>query len=103
MRESKKLKDAIDKWVKNNGACSIYLKEEIIHLHNGGLFQDCDEDSAELWIGDLDSTIRYLRRLKSFLNKNGFNTGRGAEDYLLNKYRNDALEKEDALREGGDE
>ncbi len=83
MKETKKLKAAVESWIQNNGACKIDIKNEEIHLYNGGLFQDCDEDGAELWIGDLDSTIRYLNRLKSFLNREGFNTRRGAEDWLI--------------------
>jgi hypothetical protein len=85
MRETNKLKKAIEEWIHNNGACAIDIKQENIRLYNGGLFQDCDEQCAELWIGDLDDTIRYLRRLKSFLNKNGFNTRRSVHDYLLDK------------------
>lgn len=77
MRATKKLQAEIDNWIQKNGACAIDIKEENIRLYNGGLFQDCDEQCAELWIGDVDSTIRYLKRLKHFLNKNGFDTGRG--------------------------
>ena len=36
-----------------------------------------DENKANLWIGDLDSTIRYLIRLQYFLKQKGFDTGRG--------------------------
>ena len=83
MRETKKLRKALDDWIRNNGACDLEIKEENIQLFNGGLFQDCTKDYAELWVGDLDSTIRYLIRLKGFLNKHGFNTRRSAQDYLL--------------------
>lgn len=85
MRITKKLEKKLEKWIKDNGACDLEIKEENIQLFNGGLFQDCTKDYAELWVGDLDSTIRYLKRLKYFLNKNGFNTRRGVEDYLLEK------------------
>lgn len=96
MRVTKKLRQDIDKWANNNGACDIEIKEENIHLFNGGLFQNCNENYAELWVGDLDDTIRYLRRLKRFLNSKGFNTRRSAQDYLLDKKKHDALDMEDA-------
>ena len=83
MRETKKLMVEIEKWIEKNGACKIDIKEENIKLYNGGLFQDMNENHAELWIGDLDNTIRYLNRLKRFLNKNGFNTRRDISDYLI--------------------
>lgn len=89
MRETKKLRKAMDDWIRKNGACDLEIKDENIQLFNGGLFQDCNENYAELWVGDLDETIRYLRRLKSFLNKNGFNTRRNAFDYMLDKSKRD--------------
>ena len=91
MRESKRLNKEIERWIHKNGACAIDVKQENIRLYNGGLFQDCDEQCAEVWIGDLDDTIRYLKRLKSFLNKNGFNTRRSASDWHLDKNKQDAI------------
>lgn len=87
MRITKKLQAEIDKWKTNNGACDIIAKDENIHFYNGGLFQDMNEDWAELWIGDLDDMIRYLNRLRNFLKKQGFNTRQGMNDYLLDKWR----------------
>lgn len=77
MRPTKKLQAEAKKWIEANGACDIKIKEEEIDLYNGGLFQDMDENRANLWIGDLDSTINYLTRLKRQLNKMGFDTRRG--------------------------
>lgn len=77
MNPTKELQAKIDKWIMKNGACKIDINKENIWLYNGGLFQDSNEDGSEVWVGDLDSTIRYLKRLKHFLNKNGFDTGRG--------------------------
>jgi len=85
MRINKKILEKIEKWIEDNGACDILPKEENIHFYNGGLFQDINEDYAELWIGDLDDMIRYLRRLKSFLNKLGFNTRQDMESYFIDK------------------
>jgi len=87
MKETKKLQEEIEKWIQNNGACRINIKEENILLYNGGHFEDMNEDTAQLWIGDLDNFIRYLKRLQSFLKKKGFNTRRDANDYLLDKSR----------------
>ena len=87
MKETKKLKQAIEKWIEHNGACGIDIKDEEILLYNGGHFEEMDEDKAQLWIGDLDNFIRYLRRLRSFLQKQGFNTRRDINDYLLDKVR----------------
>lgn len=84
---AKKLKQAIEKWIKNNGACDINIKDEEILLYNGGHFEDMDEDKAQLWIGDLDNFIRYLRRLQSFLKKQGFNTRRDINDAFIDKVR----------------
>jgi len=89
MRVTKKLQKKIDAWIRDNGACKIDIKEENIFLYNGGLFQDSNEEGSEVWAGDIDSTIRYLRRLKHFLNKNGFNTRRSFEDYLWEKKKNE--------------
>lgn len=75
--KSKIKQQKIEEWIQKNGGCSIDLKNENIWLYNGGLFQDANEKGSELWIGDLDSTIRYLRRLRSFLIKLGFNTNKG--------------------------
>ena len=72
----KNKKEAIEKWIHNHGACSIDIKSEDIKLYNGGLFQDMNEDYAELWAGDLESTIRYLQSLNRLLKKLGFQTDR---------------------------
>ena len=96
MRKTKKLRKAMNNWIEKNGACDLEIKEENIQLFNGGLFQDCNENYAELWVGDLDSTIRYLVNLKYFLNKHGFNTRRSSHDYILDKrnvkQKNDEVE-----------
>jgi len=85
MRETKKLKEAIQKWIQNNGGCEINIKDEEIFLFNGGLFQDMNKNFATLWIGDLDDAIRYLRRLKDFLNKNKFNTRRDIVSAIIDR------------------
>ena len=36
MRETKKLRKALDNWIRNNGACDLEIKEENIQLFNGG-------------------------------------------------------------------
>ncbi|KKN51445.1 hypothetical protein LCGC14_0622610 [marine sediment metagenome] len=77
MKDTKELQAKIDKWTMKNGACRIDVTKENIWLYNGGLFQDSNVHGSELWAGDLDSTIKYLKRLKHFLNNNGFDTGRG--------------------------
>jgi len=77
LRKTIYLQKEIDEWISKHGACKINMKEEEIDLFNGGLFQDMDENKANLWIGDLDSTIRYLIRLQYFLKQKGFDTGRG--------------------------
>jgi len=83
----KELKKEIEKWIEKNGACDINLKTENIHFFNGGLFQDMNETYAEILIRDLDSMIRYLNRLKRFLNKIGVKTSGNLEDYLLDKQK----------------
>jgi len=75
MRTTKKLQKEIDDWIMKHGACSIDIKDENIKLWNGGLWQDCNEKYAELWAGELHSTILY-QNLEYFLNKKGFNTKR---------------------------
>ena len=85
MKETQKLITKIEKWIMNNGACSIDLSKESILLYNGGLFEDMDEQKATLWIGDLDDTIRYMKRLQRVLKTLGFNTGRNVNDYFLKK------------------
>lgn len=82
-----------EKWISKNGACNFNFRKGNINLYNGGLFQDMNENYAELWMGDLDDTIRYLKRMKSFLNKLGIKTGRGANDYLLNLRRKNTAVK----------
>lgn len=91
MRITKKLQKEIDKWIINNGGCKIDIKEENIDLFNGGLFQDMDEDKANLWIGDLDDTLRYLNRLRNFLRKKGFNTRRSMNDFIMDKNKKGRL------------
>jgi hypothetical protein len=87
MKETDKLKENIKKFISRNGACNINIEEEEILLYNGGLFQDMNKDFATLWIGDLDDTIRYLRRLKIFLNKNKFNTRRDFSSLYIDRNR----------------
>jgi len=87
MRETKKIRAEIEKWISNNGACDVDIKNEDIYLFNGGLFQDMDESKADLWVGDLDDAIRYLTRLKNLLNKLGFDTRRSYSDFELIKRR----------------
>ena len=74
-----------EKWLSKNGACNFDFRLENIKFYNGGLFQDMNEDYAELWAGDLNETIRYLKRLKSFLNKQGIDTGRDYSDFVIKK------------------
>lgn len=82
MKQTKKLKQEIEKWIEKNGCCNIDISEENIHLYNGGLFESMNKNFATLWIGDLTDAIRYLTRLKKFLDKKGFNTKRDAQSYL---------------------
>jgi hypothetical protein len=116
MRETKKLKQDIENWIKKNGACDIDIKDEHIILYDGGLFyieskkkkvpkiigykkaefgreimfsktkkENYIENSAVMWIGELDDTIRYLKRLRNFLVKNKFNTRRDFKSLSMNK------------------
>jgi len=80
-----KIQKEIEKWIRNNGACSIDISKESILFYNGGLFEDMNERKATLWIGDLDDAVRYMKRLQRILKKLGFNTGRNASDYFLKK------------------
>jgi len=43
------------------------------------------ENKVILWIGELDSTINYLTRLRNLLNKKGFNTRRDIRDLSKDK------------------
>lgn len=83
--KNRKLEEKFLEWKSKNGACDINWDEDNIWLYNGGLFQDMNEDHAELWIGDLNESIRYLKRLKNFLNKNGIDTGRDYSDIVLKR------------------
>jgi len=63
-----------NKWESTNGGSKIVLDKNELHFFNDGLFQDMNNKIAVMWIKDLDNIIRYLRRLKYFLNKNGIKT-----------------------------
>ena len=72
-------------WIIKNGAAAFDFRKENIKLYNGGLFQDMNTNFAELWMGDLDSTIRYLKKMKKFLNSLGIRTDRDITDWTLQK------------------
>lgn len=75
MKRKEKL-EKIREWIEKNGACQIDIDNQEILLYNGGLFQDMSSRKANLWIGDLNSSINYLQSLKRLLDKLGFNTNR---------------------------
>ena len=83
MQKEKLTKEQIEEFVIRNGACSLSTDGEGIRLWNGGLFEDMNDNYTTLWTGDLDDVIRYLKRLKYFLNKHGINTRRDIESIYI--------------------